>query len=133
MIEVTLLAYPSHLHWCIEVRHLRSNHNLKAEKVEHANGTFIHTFMQEVTTLSIPVNRHIICGHSHKIGNPNILNVFEIKDTKKLFKSNIAIFHMSMSTGEEMGKGYFQYKGIHRRPAACNGLNISAFKYMISS
>ena len=42
---------------------------------------------------------------------------------------------MSMSTGEEMGKGYFLYKGIHmyRRPAACNGLNISAFKYMISS
>jgi hypothetical protein len=59
---------------CIEVGHLRSNHNLKAEKVEHANGTCIHTFMQEVTTLPIPVNRHIICGHSHKIGNPNMLN-----------------------------------------------------------
>jgi hypothetical protein len=51
--------------------------------------------MQEVTTLPIPVNRHIICGHSHKIGNPNILNVFEIKDTKKLFKSNIRYCHIS--------------------------------------
>ena len=75
--------------------HLRSNHNLKAEKVEHANGTCIHTYMQEVTTLPIPVNRHIICGHSHKIGNPNMLNVFEIKDTKKIFKSNMRYCHIS--------------------------------------
>ena len=51
------------------------------------------------------MNRHIICGPNQKIGNRNMLNVFESKDTKKLFKSNIRYCHISDVDVQDGGDG----------------------------
>ena len=52
-----------------------------------------------------PMNRHIICGHNQRIGNRNILNVFESKDTNKLFKSNTSIRYCHISHVDVHGEG----------------------------